>query len=293
MELKKEKGWGKRKISREIGIPEGTISSWISPGHVLKYESKLNSLKGFSKTAEQVLIGSLLGDGCVHLHQDCRNCLFQEAHTLSQLPYLQWKFDIFSRFFWGKIHSCPPSKKRPKPMFLYMSSTSPMLNEIRQEWYPNGKKRVPEKKLDKIDPLALAVWYQDDGNYFYGKYLCELAINSFPDQKEQIVEWFRTRWGFRFMHSRRPVLKFTRESSDKFLRMVSPFAHPCLIYKFGHIFDQNKRRNEQKAEEYRERTRVYCYHRYWADPLYRKYNIEKSRNRRLRVKGDFGGTIPF
>ena len=46
------------------------------------------------------------------------------------------------------------------------SSASPVLGTWRALFYPGGKKRIPENLVEILtEPLALAVWYMDDGYY--------------------------------------------------------------------------------------------------------------------------------
>ena len=49
-------------------------------------------MESLSKIEEQIIIGSILGDGC--LVGNKRNPKFKENHSIKQEEYLRWKGDI-------------------------------------------------------------------------------------------------------------------------------------------------------------------------------------------------------
>ncbi|MEK6881088.1 MAG: hypothetical protein AABY22_15825, partial [Nanoarchaeota archaeon] len=53
--------------------------------------------------AEQVLLGSLLGDGSLRNLKKRKNTLYIENHSLKQKEYLLWKRDILDNFLKTKI----------------------------------------------------------------------------------------------------------------------------------------------------------------------------------------------
>jgi len=205
---------------------------------------------------EQVLIGSLLGDGTVYIPD--LNARFSEAHNLDQSDYLIWKAKILSRLFGGKIYEYPNLNR-----IEFVSRTSPLLTEIRKRWYPNGKKVVSEMDLKNLDALGLAVWYQDDGCYNpHGRH-CIIAIDDFKGQEHVLKRLFNERWELdpivEFKKGGYPRLRFSVAGSDKLLRIIRNHIHPSMIYKLGHVSEENlprieairKRDNNHKLKFYR------------------------------------------
>lgn len=189
-----------------------------------------------SPEVEQVIIGSLLGDGCIS------NARLQIKHSAKQLPYLRWKYDILGGVLGGKIY-------RDGFSHQYKSRKLPFLNYLKQKWYPNGEKYPPKEELNKLDPLGLAIWYQDDGSYNYRHKRCVFS-SSF---EKSLIRWiFQQKWGWtpKFYETRgafgpsRQVVLNTKDS-NQFLHLISLHVHPCLTYKLGHLSNVNQPRLEK------------------------------------------------
>lgn len=127
-------------------------------------------MKSISLTRNQkaILVGTLLGDGYLQKTGE-KNARLRLEHGGKQKDYLLWKTHAFPRLFQGKaVHL---SRVHPKSFATYeywraQSSASPVLGKWRTLFYPGGKKRIPENLAEILtEPLALAVWYMDDGYY--------------------------------------------------------------------------------------------------------------------------------
>lgn len=62
MELEKQ-GYGYRRISKMLGIPEGTVNSWLYMGK--NPTNKLNSFDSTPSPELSYVVGAVLGDGCL------------------------------------------------------------------------------------------------------------------------------------------------------------------------------------------------------------------------------------
>jgi recombination protein RecA len=83
-----------------------------------------------------------------------------------------WKVSRLGRLFQGApvyLERKHPKTKKIYRYWRHQSQASPVLGKWREVLYKDGSKRIPNE-LSKylIEPLALAVWYMDDG-YFYQK----------------------------------------------------------------------------------------------------------------------------
>lgn len=139
----------------------------------------------------------------------------------------------------------------------FRTGVSPLLTELRNKWYPNGRKTVPEKELEKLDSLGLAIWYLDDGTYSYGRNFCSLSIGDFKNQKPLLRRLFKERWGLNssLMKSgtKSCSLYFPVEDSDKFLHLIAEHVHPSMVYKLGHIHPANNSKLKEAIQKRRER----------------------------------------
>lgn len=198
------------------------------------------------KDVEQVLIGSLLGDGSVCVRRDCKNAKFAENHSIRQLDYLKWKAEILSPHFGGRVGIWVNGEYK-KAMFC--TRVHPTFTELRRLWYPDGKKILPEGELQKLNELGLAVWYQDDGSYNYWARCCRISIDGFKGREFAIQRWFEERWGLSPHITSGPSLQLSVKDSDRFLHSITEYVHPSMTYKLGHLHPANQTRIERARME--------------------------------------------
>lgn len=180
---------------------------------------------------EQILLGSLLGDGYLN-HRADRNSQFQETHTVYQLEYLNWKQKEMYPF----VDKVTIGHKKTQAQFR--SKALPQLNFYRNVFYPNGKKIIPVEVLGWLDNLAVAVWYMDDGSITTKDATIRLATCNFHISNVGMLQgWLVAKYGIlsyiRLTHGKYPVLAIQHQSNDKFLSIVEPHVIPSMRYKLG------------------------------------------------------------
>lgn len=226
---------------------------------------------------QQVLIGSLLGDGYIYIKPKCQNACFGENHSIKQIDYLNWKAGVLS-FFGAKIsHGVDRVFDKEFKKVCLQTRVHPILTELRSLWYPNGKKLIPSGELQKLDSLGLAVWYQDDGSYNYNTRRCVLHTEGFNGQELAIQRWFKEEWGVSPYITSGHCLLFSVKDSDKFLRLIAEHVHPSMIYKLGHIHPTNQAR----IKEGREKRNLYerKYREKNKDKIKRSHSKYREKNR--------------
>lgn len=102
-----------------------------------------------------VIIGSLLGDGTMRCK---RNALLEVNHCLEQQSYVNWKWHALENLVRTPPKARAGNGKRQAYRFTTLSL--PQLTPIYRAFYADGRKVIPH--LD-LSPLALAVWFMDDG----------------------------------------------------------------------------------------------------------------------------------
>lgn len=115
------------------------------------------------------ICGKLLGDGCI-TKQGNRKPRFQFIHRTedfgwSNYGYMRLKdFIPLSAPVYQKVID-KRLKKGYSERNVVQSRTHPLLTQLYEIWYPNGKKVVPFHFLNKyLNEEALSWWYQDDGH---------------------------------------------------------------------------------------------------------------------------------
>jgi recombination protein RecA len=191
----------------------------------------------------QVVLGSLLGDGCLSPNPSDRDGVrFRLGHGASQLDYLDWKVSLLANV---------PCSRRLDGRGAGFADFTPLpeLGELRRTVYiGDGKKTITWDYLKALTPLALAIWFMDDGSFVLrskglqartagGSGRVEFCVEALSEgSRDRLVSYLRDTHGLDV--SLRPagtranaVLKFTTQSSARFLRLVAPYVHPSMDYK--------------------------------------------------------------
>ena len=104
------------------------------------------------------MLGSLLGDGNLSPNRRDRNGVrFRLGHGAKQVDYLDWKVSLL-----GNI-ACADRTNAKGAVFADFTPL-PELGELQRAVYlGGGKSTITEEYLKALTPLALAIWYMDDG----------------------------------------------------------------------------------------------------------------------------------
>lgn len=112
-----------------------------------------------STAQHSVVIGTLLGDGAMRCK---RNALLEINHCAAQKPYVDWKYILLR-----DLVRTPPRLRNgngARHAYRFTTLSLPVLTPYYRTFYDAQKKRVPNLLLT---PLALAVWFMDDGSRTY------------------------------------------------------------------------------------------------------------------------------
>ncbi len=187
---------------------------------------------------QQVLVGSILGDGGVYKPQKSSNANYYIKQSEKFVEYVNWLF--------GELKNlCPSSVKRrgDNGQFYFYSSPLEDMTKLQEIFYKNRRKIVPKNIKDLlISPLSLAVWFMDDGTLDYRfKDHCafHLCTNCFTrDDTRKLIEALNDNFGVvSTLHytlcrgKRHSRIYIGSRGRDKFIKLVSPFVLDCFRYK--------------------------------------------------------------
>jgi len=238
---------------------------------IFRKENEKMITNKLSNKVEQVIIGSLLGDGYLNKSKGIRtNPRFIEGHSIKQKDYLLWKKGILSQTFCMKDYSQNICDKRNQKnyhkIFIY-SNTSPLLMEYYNSFYPFGKKIFSIKMLNKLQPLGLTIWYMDDGHFCKNGCSSEIAFNTESINPEILKEWFKKTFNIIGRIREERVGKgvrilFKKEETKKLFRIIQQFIHPTMRYKIritkeDILIIKRKRRDYNQRPEVKKRRREY------------------------------------
>lgn len=201
-----------------------------------------------SQKAREIVWGCLFGDGCLrkpsgtYINKDgkrinhYRHYKFQIRHSLSQIEYVNWLYENLK----------PVCHSEPKIYKQYLSRiqkeyksvdivtrTYSYFTRLRGYFYPEGKKVVSRKLLNKLTPLGLAVWHMDDGTTDK-KGRVWLATNAFSYEEHKIIQkYFIEVWGLKvsIVKERNAYKIAFNSSSSKFCNIIRPFVIGSMQYK--------------------------------------------------------------
>lgn len=189
---------------------------------------------------EQVLLGSLLGDGSIKkpTGEGCYSVPnITESHSESQRDYMLWKVAAYSNLgaTYRETFTTARGKGTQKYACLCMATkTHPVLVQYRDICLnADGVKRVTWEWLSKLDALGLAIWFMDDGNFQRQKQQLRYSANitlmpGTPEEMSLYWRYFAERWG---LHPRiSPVkgkkcwrLKFSADETDRLRAILAPY----------------------------------------------------------------------
>lgn len=231
---------------------------------------------------EQVLLGSLLGDGSLNLGPRYDNAYYQETHSIKQRQYLVWKvgylkpfaprlmeFTYFSKHGGGSYSRCK-----------IWTPVSQFLTKLRYVFYPNGKKIIPIEVLGLLNEFGLAVWFCDDGSYRYRNKSCCMCTDGYSTEEQAILlDWFYEKWGIignLLPSGKRYRIDFIPTQARKLIEIIKPFVPECMSYKTG--VDPTKIKHARLKK--RERNKVY-YSRHLPEILEYQHRDEFKLKRKL------------
>lgn len=199
-------------------------------------------------TPEDILLGSLLGDGCVYRrnypeghpkHHIKFNPQFSITKTAAALPYLEWVNGVMQGLFGkGQISSHSHSGYTGSPQYQYVSGNHPVLGPWRDKWYaPNRKKIIP---VDfELTMPSLAIWLMDDSDPNWqalSTYCFTRTENDILAGKINKLLGFECARVASFMRDEKEMiflsLRWPRAHSHKFYELTK-YIHPSYRYKIN------------------------------------------------------------
>jgi recombination protein RecA len=196
-----------------------------------------------SDQQRQVILGSLMGDGALSPNRRGRSgTRFRMGHGAEQAGYLDWKVSLLGNIGHSRTENA-------KGAVFADFTPLPELSELHEIMYfGDGKKHLTWEYLKSLTPLALAVWYMDDGSFTVrskgvqertagGTGRIEIVVEAMsPGSRDRLAQYLRDTYeldvklvskGARKVSA----LRFTTAGTEKFQKIVAPYVHPSMEYK--------------------------------------------------------------
>jgi recombination protein RecA len=191
----------------------------------------------------QLILGSLMGDGNLSPNRKGRSgTRFRMGHGVKQAAYLDWKASLLENI---------PHSRTVNAKGAVFADFTPLseLGELHEAvYFGDGKKHLGWDYLKSLTPLALAVWYMDDGSFTVrskgvqartagGTGRIEICVEAMsPGTRDRLVSYLRDTHGLEVKLISRgarqvSVLQFSTAASAKFQKLIAPYVHPSMEYK--------------------------------------------------------------
>jgi recombination protein RecA len=192
----------------------------------------------------QVVLGGLMGDAALSPSRIAGSLgtRFRMGHGPKQAAYLDWKASLFGNIGQSR------STNAAGAVFVDLTPL-PELAELRRSvYFGDGKKHLSWDYLKALTPLALAVWYMDDGGLAIrakglqrrtaeGSGRSEIVVEAMsPGSRERLVDHLASTFDLRprlIAKGKRQIaaLVFDKEQTAKLHELIAPYVHPSMDYK--------------------------------------------------------------
>lgn len=204
-----------------------------------KIESYKKDLQ-LSKLQRDVLVGTLLGDGCLETQNNGKTYRLKIEHSIQQKDYVDWKYFIFKDW----VLTQPKIKRhlsfgQIRENYCFSTISHGSLRFYGQQFY-KGKKVIPGLIKKLLTPQALAVWFMDDGSIKSNRHT-GLIIHSqsfIQNDLKRVIDVFKNQYGVETILRKRKdgngfILYITPKTVDIFINLIREYVLPSMEYKLG------------------------------------------------------------
>ena len=207
-------------------------------------ESYKKTLK-LSDPQKEVLIGLLMGDGHLETQNNGRTYRLKIEHSYLQKEYVDWLYQTFKDWV-----LTPPKEKEQTVLGVkynkyYFSTVSHgAFRFYGQQFYREKKKILPKLIHKWLSPLAMAIWFMDDGSIKSNRHRA-LIINtqSFSvSELQRLIKFLKEKYRIEMKprkQSRKSIeiyqLITIGDTVEKLVQIIEPYILPSMRYKLGKL----------------------------------------------------------
>lgn len=189
----------------------------------------VKGVKHFDKTQHSVILGSLLGDGNITVKKNKTGAFLRVGHGPQQTDYCKWKEQFFHKESLGWKNFDKVGN------YHFTTKSTPELLEYSGYKKHKAVKHLSDELIHKIDALAMAIWYLDDGNYsgHFAKWGNGKATISAKSLTTETLDKIKTQiagLGISCKVNSKGIT-FDSENTLKFHQMISKFIPKSMEYK--------------------------------------------------------------
>lgn len=126
---------------------------------ILKEELELSEFQ------KEVLVGMILGDGCLEHRGNSTGAILKVCQSFKQHEFVEWLYEVFKNFV-----QTPPRQRaklrngKQNYEIRFDTLTHHTIKTFYDLFYIERKKIIPESIESLLTPTAFAVWFMGDGS---------------------------------------------------------------------------------------------------------------------------------
>lgn len=189
-----------------------------------------DTVGSLSEEQRSIILGSLLGDGA----KRCKtNALMEINHSASQEGYVRWKYQRLANL----VRTEPRIRagNGGRIVCRFVTRSLPELTPYYHEFYRGGRKWI--SVIPVLTPLALAVWFMDDG--CASRTSVYLNTQQFDlGSQHRVLEALRGQFGIHATLNRDKSyfrIRVSVTGTRKLGELVGPLMRPELSYKLPQV----------------------------------------------------------
>src|SRR3989338_2588641 len=206
---------------------------------MLKQYTNSNWLKDYKKNLDlssiqrDVLIGTVLGDGCLKISRSGKAAQLQICHSFSSKDYVFWKQQIFKEWVFAE-----PRYYQINNSLIFRTVSHTLIFEYMKAFYKGRIKIIPQNICDILKSnLSLAVWFMDDGNGYLETYAFRLSTYAFGLEGNLLLQkCLSVNFGLEVTLRKdskgyQLYIPTRNKSAFKFKDLIAPYILPSMKYK--------------------------------------------------------------
>jgi hypothetical protein len=184
-----------------------------------------------------MVIGLILSDAHLALPENGINYNFYIKQSIINVSFLLHCFSVLAHY----CQSMPTFNQYSRDGKTYYglafrTRSLPCFTQLRQLFYPNGTKIVPENIYDLITPVSLAYWICGDGAKIkHGLRLCTDSFSFYEviSLMNVLKIKFNLDCTMIIRDQKHPRIYIKKHSMPHLRQLVSPYMHPSFFYKIN------------------------------------------------------------
>lgn len=254
------------KIGQSAAEPEREGSK-TKTNHKKEHLRMHRTTRTISNKFKNIIVGSFLGDGCIPKNYNGSKTNFLKvSHSIKQREYAEWKSSLLDGFATKPYIINRLVDGKPYQAITFETKAHPFCNQLRA-CYIDGNKQVKNWITSYIDPLALTIWYLDDGDLMWRnktrkdgskyKYIggSRISLGILTDKSCRYLDiYMKATYGIDLhikLEGRYKRAYLNMENTIKLIEIVKDIVPDCMRYKISLQHD-----TPQKGEDIVWSTRI-------------------------------------